>query len=114
MPVSFKSSLRCAPIVLCAAGVLALTACGGSSSSGQAASGSSGGPSAPKQNPSTLTIAVTSTPVSINPALNGVGDPLELYSELFARPAYLSEVGRQLCARSGHQVGLRRHRQQDL
>jgi ABC-type transport system substrate-binding protein len=87
MPVSFKSSLRCAPIVLCAAGVLALTACGGSSSSGQAASGSSsGGPSAPKQNPSTLTIAVTSTPVSINPALNGVGDPLELYSELSYDP----------------------------
>src|SRR6202042_3035530 len=88
MPVSFRSSLRCAPIVLCAAGVLALTACGGSSSSGgQAASGSSsGGPSAPKQNPSTLTIAVTSTPVSINPALNGVGDPLELYSELSYDP----------------------------
>jgi peptide/nickel transport system substrate-binding protein len=39
-----------------------------------------------KQNPTTLTIAVTSTPVSLNPALNGVGDPLELYNILAYDP----------------------------
>jgi ABC-type transport system substrate-binding protein len=80
-PVSRK--LRRAVTATCGAGVLTVAALTSSGTSGASVTALA---SAPKQNPSTLTIAVTSTPVSINPALNGVGDPLELYNILAYDP----------------------------
>ncbi|MCU1490521.1 MAG: hypothetical protein JWM85_1926 [Acidimicrobiaceae bacterium] len=78
---------RLAVTAACASGALALAASGsGATSRANTTTGrvstnlTRAGSKVAKQNHNTLTIAVTSTPVSINPALNGVGDPLELYN----------------------------------
>jgi ABC-type transport system substrate-binding protein len=75
-----RKSRRMAVTATCASAALAFGAWGGSSGTQLHAA------SASTQSPTTLTIAVTSTPVSINPALNGVGDPLELYNILSYDP----------------------------
>lgn len=61
--------------------VFVLAACGNANSDTSTASSS-----VAKQNPDTLTIAVTTPPTSLNPILGGNGDPLQVFYELAYDP----------------------------